>query len=410
MNKTTLWGTALLLAATAGSALAQSGGTSQTEDEQNMTAGAATHGTKTDFQDKLQAAYSDYGAGRYPQATAELKAVLKKDPGNLTANQMLAGVYLKQNMAAEAIPELEAVVEALPKDSKDMTWQNNLGVAYLQDHQYGKAATVFKGVQARNPKDPKTAYYLGVALAQSGKLDEAVPALQNAAKLDPSAQAYSALGMALEQQEKHADAAAAFQSAADKDPKNAQAALDAGLLFHEAGQDDKAVPDLKRALDLGTSDALDAHEALASAYDKAGKGDDALAEYKLGSAANPSNFGAAASLGYAYERANKKPEAEAAYRAALALKGTSAEEQAQIQDALGQMLAEGDGADEAVTLLTQATQAVPTNAGYQSDLGQVYEKQGKKDLALAAYARALALDPHQLMAKAGTARLTAKKP
>ena len=124
---------------------------------------------------------------------------------------------------------------------------------------------------------------------------------------------------------------------------------------------------------------------LAEAYDRADRKDDAMQEYQLASAAKPDDFSAAAEIGILNQLENKKAEAEAAYRKALTLKAGTPEAQAQIQADLAFLLAQDNNTDEALSLLTQATQGDPKNAQYESDLGQVYEKQGKKDLALAAY-------------------------
>ena len=399
-NKTIILGAGLALLS--GAALAQSGGTSQTQDEQNMTKGATSHGGQTGYQQKLQDAYNDYNGERYPKATTELQDILKKEPDNLTAHKMLAAIYQKQNKVAAMVPELEAVARLDPKDANT---QNNLGVAYLQTGSFDKAVTVFKAAQARNPKDATTAYDLGLALFQTGKTDEAIPAFQNAIKLKPTAVAYEQLGAALEQSGKNAEAATAFESATSLDPKDPQAVLYAGMMYHQTGHDDKAIPALQKALALGTQDKFGAHMVLAEAYGHAGKTAEAIAEYKQASVIKPDDFGASANLGVLNQNSGKKADAVAAYRQALTLKAPSPEAMAQVQDSLAGMLAQDGSPDEAVTLLTQATQNDPKNAQYAGELGQVYEKQGKKDLAVAAYQKALTLDAHQPEAVQGLARL-----
>ena len=401
-SKTIILGTGLMLMLLSGATLAQSGGTSRTQDEQNMTAGAATHGSKTAYQQKLQDAYQDFNGERYPKATAELQEVLRKEPDNLTAHKMMAAIYQKQNKVAEMIPELEAVARLDPKDANT---QNNLGVAYLQTGSFDKAVAIFKAAQARSPKDATTAYDLGLALLQVGKTGEAIPAFQTAIKLKPTAVAYVQLGAALEQSGKHAEAATAFEAASSLDPKDAQAVLYAGMMYHQTGHDDKAIPALQRALALGVQDKFGAHMVLAEAYGHAGKTAQAITEYKMASVVKPDDFGAAANLGVLSQNAGSKAEAVAAYRRALTLKAPVPEAMAQVQDSLGEMLAQEGNADEAVTLLMQAAQGDPKNAQYAGDLGQVYEKQGKKDLAVAAYQKALALDAHQPEARQGLARL-----
>jgi len=396
------------LALLSGAAGAQNGGSTsgQNQSEQDMTAGASTHGTKTAYQEKLQDAYNDFNADRYAKATSELQEVIKKEPDNLTAHNMLAAIYQKQGNVAGMVPELEAAARLDPKNANT---QSNLGVAYLQTGSFDKAASVFKAAQARSPKDATVAYDLGLALLQTGKSDEAAAAFQAAIKIKPSAVAYEQLGAALEQSGKHAEAAAAFDSATSLNPKDAQAVLFAGMMYHQTGHDDKAIPDLQKALALGVSDKFSAHMVLAEAYGHAGKTDEAIAEYKAASQAKPDDFGAAANLGVLSQNAGKKADAVASYRRALTLKAPTPEAMAQVQDTLAGLLAQDGGADEAVTLLVQATQGDPKNAQYLGELGQVYEKQGKMDQAAAAYQKAVALDAHQPEAVAGLARLKLKK-
>ncbi len=254
--------------AAGGDCQAQLGGTSTTEDEQNMTAGAATHGTTTVFQEQLKTAYADFNAERYPKATQELQVIIKKDPGNLPAHQMLAAVYQKQNQIADMVPELETIVRLDPKDKNS---QHNLGVAYLQTGRFDKAAATFKTLQARSPKDPQVAYYSAWRCCRRENWTRRFRRCKTPIKLQPTAPEYLELGVALEQQGKQDEAAAAFQSAADLDPKDPQAALYAGMLYHQTGHDDKAIPALKKALDLGTDNKFGAHMMLAEAYDKAGQ-------------------------------------------------------------------------------------------------------------------------------------------
>lgn len=385
-----------------GLAFAQSGGTSRTEDETNMTQAAATHGTSTAYQQKLQDAYSDFNGERYLKAIAELQEIIKKDPNNLMAHQMLAAVFQKQNKVAEMVPELEAVVRLNPKDTNS---QNNLGVAYLQTGSFDKAAAIFKVTQAHSPKDASTAYYLGLALEQAGRTQEAISALQNAIKLKPTAAAYEQLGAALEQSGKNAEAATAFETASSLDPKDAQAVLYAGMMDHQTGHDDKAIPALQKALTLGVQDKFGAHMVLAEAYSHTGKTDLAIAEYKLAAAIKPNDFGAAANLGVLSQNVGKKTDAIATYRKALTLKAPTPEAMAQVQDSLAGLLAQGGSADEAVMLLTQAMQNNPKNAQYVGELGQIYESQGKKTLAVTTYQKALTLDAHQPEATQGLTRL-----
>ena len=62
--------------------------------------------------------------------------------------------------------------------------------------------------------------------------------------------------------------------------------------------------------------------------------------------------------------------------------------------------------DDAGLLLVQAASVNPKSAAIQGKLGDLYERQGKKAQALAAYRAALALSPDSVLAKEGAARLS----
>lgn len=414
MNKKTLTQTALLgaglaLALLPPAAQAQSGSTSQTQDEQNMTAGAASAHVSTAFQDQLRRASDDFNAEKFGVAAGELRTIIGKDRDNLMAHQMLAAVYQKQNDVHDMMTELQDVIRLSPQD---VSAQSNLSIAYLQTGEFDKAIPLLARQVAAKPKDGQKAYYYGLALAQSGKTAEAIPVLQNAVKLKPSAPAFLQLGAALDQSGKTDDAIAALQSAVKLDPKDSQSALYEGMLLHRTSHDDQAIPVVQKALALGTSNQYGAHMILAEIYGSQGKNDLAVAQYKLAVAAKPTDFGAAANLGVVTQNSGAKADAILAYKRALTLAAPTPEAKAQVEDSLADLLAEagaGTDAGEAVTLLQGAIQDDPKNAQYQSDLGQVYEKQGKKDDAAAAYTKAIALDPKQFEAKSGLARLTPKK-
>ena len=316
----------------------------------------------------MQQAYKDYSQKKFSAAVSELQAVLKKSPNILEAHEMLADIYRRQNQLPQAIPEMEAVVRLKPKDA---SWRDALGGAYLQTGDYTKAADVFQAALAQSP----------------------------ASADDASKYAY-----ALEKEGRHTDAAAAFEKAAALDPKDSRDALNAGLLYHDAGNDAKAVPELKSALALGTADKYDANLYLAEAADAAKQPDDAIGYYKQAVQAKPDDFAAEANLGVVEQNAGKKADAEASYRQALTLKTNNASFFAGIQENLAGLLKSDGSFDEAATLLTQAAQVDTHNAAIQVQLGAIYQKQGKKDLALAAYNKALAINPNSAVAKDGVAQ------
>jgi protein O-GlcNAc transferase len=322
-----------------------------------------------DESDPMQQAYKDYSAKKFAVATPELQAVLKKSPNIVQAHEMLADIYRRQNQVPQSIPELEAVVRLKPKDAG---WRDTLGGAYLQVGDFAKAVNVFQTALTQNPTADNASKY-AYALEKSGN---------------------------------HAAAAAEFEKASALDPKDSQSALYAGLLYHETGNDTKAVPLLKTAIALGTSQKSTAYTALAEAATAAKQSSDAISYQTQAAQANPADFGIEYNLGVLEQNAGRKADAEAAYRQALTLKTDDPKAYKEAQTNLALLLSNDGKADEAATLLTQAVQANPKDADLQADLGIVEEKQDKKVLALAAFKQALILDPNNSPAKDGVARLS----
>ena len=322
-----------------------------------------------DESDHMQQAYKDYQARNFPAATKELQDVLKKEPNIVEAHEMLADIYLRQNQVPQAIPELETVVRMHPKDVAQ--WRGQLGVAYQQTGQFPKAISLYQTAMLRSPKDPTVVYSYAIVLEKSGK---------------------------------HADAAAAFEKAATLDPTSNVNSLYAGLLYHQIGNDTKAVPYLKTALVLGTDQKFNVYTALAEAASTAKQTAEAVKYYTLAGQANPTDFNTQANLGILEQNAGNKAEAEAAYQKAIALKADP-KSMASIQSNLAMLLTADGKLDDAATFLIQATQSDPSSVSIQDNLGAVYEKQGKKALALAAYQKALTINPNNGLAKDGVARL-----
>ena len=314
-------------------------------------------------------AMDDYNHKNYKEAASGLKDYLKNNPKDPQAHRLMADIDVAQNNIAAAIPEWEAAVR-LDKNDKSSTV--NLGVAYMQTGSYDKAVSIYEVAEARSPKDPQLNMQLGAALDASGQ---------------------------------HGEAVAAFEKAATLDPKSSAAALYSGLLNHQAGHDDKAVPELKTALALGTTEKFQAYAALAEAAAAAKQNDEAIKDYTLAAQAKPDDFATQYNLGVLEQNAGKKADAEAAYRKALALKTDDPKAVAGVKSNLSLLLIDDGKLDEAASLLAQATEGDPTNAEYENNLGQVYEKLNKKDLAIAAYTKAVQLDPNQAGAKASLSQL-----
>ena len=371
--------------------------------------GTAVH-AQNDHADSPQAsttafntAVDAYNHKNYDAAAQALQGYLKDNPKDAQAHRLMADIFVRQNKITDAIPEWETAVRL---DSNDRVSRENLGAAYLQTQQFDKATPIYKAAYAKKPKDGDTAYYYGLSLAQSGHIADAIPVLQNAVALKPTAAAYMQLGVSLDKSGKRPDAAEAFAAAAKLDPKNPQPLLYSGLIYHQTGSDSKAIPALQQALALGTDDPFDAHIALAEAAATAKNTDGALKEFTLATQARPDDFNAWANIGILNQNAGKGAEAEAAYRKAIALKAPDPKALASVQSNLALLLLPENKIDEAQALLAQAIRNDPTNARYPYNQGLAYEKQNKTADAIASYKQALVVDPTLTDAKQNLARIS----
>ena len=368
-------GAALALAFLGGASGAQTPGDSkgngQNPLDQNDNGPEAVTTYRGNSSDALvyNTAMDDYNHKNYKEAASGLKDYLKNNPKDAQAHRLMADIDVAQNNIAAAIPEWEAAVKL---DKSDKSSAVNLGVAYMQTGSYDKAVDIYERAVARSPKDPQLNMQLAIALDSAGK---------------------------------HAEAAAGFERAAALDPKNSAPALYAGLLNHQTGHDDKAVPELKNALALGTTEKFQAYAALAEAASAAKQNDEAIKDYTLAAQAKPDDFVTQYNLGVLEQNAGKKTEAEASYRKALTLKTDDVKAMAGVRSNLSLLLIDDGKLDEAASQLDQATKGDPKNAEYENNLGQVYEKLNKKDLAIAAYTKAVQLDPSLAGAKASLTQL-----
>ena len=192
----------------------------------------------------------------------------------------------------------------------------------------------------------------------------------------------------------NAEAAAAFQKAADLDSKNSISLLNAGLLYAQTGDNDKAIADLNQAIAQDTDYKYEAHLTLAQAYHNTNN--DAKA---ISNSIRPLRFARQTptplfNLGVLQQQAGQSADAEQSYQKVINLKPTDSQILVQSQTNLGILLLANDGkADQAIPLLTAAVQADPKAAAPHAALGNLYAKQGDAAQALTERKTAVGLNP-----------------
>jgi protein O-GlcNAc transferase len=165
----------------------------------------------------MRKALSHYDAGRWDEAAALYRRVLKAEPSHQEAPLRLAEVLLAQGRLAEAIPVLEAAAQRLPEDAEihralgdtlhmrgdrtraidvyrravqldpthgDAWWGLGCALAALEDH--AAAADSFRHLTALRPDHGQAWHNFGKSLFVLGQVDTALDAYRKAAVVLPA--------------------------------------------------------------------------------------------------------------------------------------------------------------------------------------------------------------------------------
>ena len=183
---------------------------------------------------------------------------------DLLTKRQYEGAVTTLRQAAAMHPE-EAVV------------QNSLGVALARTGKTQEAVDQYRKVVALSPDFPDAHGNLGAALLSMGRLDEAVPELEKALALSPNyAEAHSNLGTALAQQGRLDQALPHLRKAVQFAPEDANARRNLALALFMTGKPAEAVPHAELAVKLTAGKDPTMLSLLGRLYAETGRMPDAL--------------------------------------------------------------------------------------------------------------------------------------
>jgi superkiller protein 3 len=191
------------------------------------------------------------------------------------------------------------------------------------------------------------------------------------------------------------DAKAEYQRAIELDPKMAAAYLNLGVVLM-ATDPAAAIDPLEKAADLNPDDAH-TKWVLGTALENAQKLPDAIEQFQAARKLDEADIKIRLSLGHAFVASNREADAEAEYRAALALQGTSAE-MAQAHRGLEEALLAEKKSPDAAAELAAYLQSHPGDVKARVDHASMLFDLGKYDDSLAELDRAAKFGPEDLRA------------
>ncbi|HKT24838.1 MAG TPA: DUF3857 domain-containing protein [Candidatus Sulfotelmatobacter sp.] len=264
------------------------------------------------------------------------------------------------------ISSLKRAVQVDPKFTRAWLW---MGSIYAFERKPEEAAAALRSAVANDPNQPLAYKGLGFQLMSNGRFDEAASVwkqLMQIAPNDPDGPEY--LGQARLTGKRYADAATAFEAAVKLNPKSAALYTELGSAFLKAGDEINALDAYKSALAIDSSSLwlndigyalADANKQLPSALEYVQKAvrqeEEASSKVKLSDLKNPdlSHTSRLAaywdSLGWVYFRMGKLDEAEKYLRAAWVLS-----QAADMADHLGQVYEKEHKKNDAVHMFRLA--------------------------------------------------------
>ena len=272
---------------------------------------------------------------------------------------------------------------------------NNLGVALAEKGRIEEAIAYYQEAIRLRPDYAIAHNNLGGALAQKGQLDEAVAQFKEAFRLKPDYAAfYYHLGNALGIGGRIDEAIAPLQEAIRLKPDYAEAHNDLGMALATKGRMDEAIHEFREAINLKRGYA-DPHSHLGSALNTQGRTDEAILEFQEALRVNPDYAEVHNKLGSALSRKGQADEAILHYREAIRLRPDYAKARCN----LGNALAGKGQLDEAIILLQEAIRLQPDYAEAHNDLGLALDLKGETDDAIGHFREALRLRPGDAAAR-----------
>ena len=275
-----------------------------------------------------------------------------------------------------------------------------LGVTtFVRNQTYRTEETLWRDTVAKRPDNPRARNNLGRALAEAGRIDDAMTEYRAAIALQPNhAFAHFNLGTLLLAQGRPLEAVDHFRAALSSDPDYVSARVNLGEALTQLGRSDEAVAEFRAALTTDPG-AQDARTNLAALLLDAGN--TAEAESLLGQAiaADPSIAEAHYHLARAKERRGDATAAERDYREAARLKPAWAPPRL----ALGNLLARRGETAAALSALREAVTLDPRSAEAHYGLGNLLAKTRDFRAAMNEYRATLELAPAHVEARVNLA-------
>ena len=279
-------------------------------------------------------------------------------------------------------------------------------LTFERNADYESEISIWADTAAKAPRNERAQNNLGLALAESGRFDEATPHFQKALELKPDhADAHNNLGAALVRKERVDEAIAEYEKALETNPDLEAAHHNLGMALAGRGQFDEAIAHYRKALEIKPRFA-EVHNNLGLALAGRGEFDEAVAEYRQALEIKPDNADALGNLAAALVKAGRVDEALAEYRKLLEIKPDYAE----AHNNYGVLLGKDGRLDEAIAQFKRSLELKPDYADARDNLDVIESQRGELVRALAERRKLLRSRPDDVNLLDGVAWVLATVP
>jgi predicted O-linked N-acetylglucosamine transferase (SPINDLY family) len=334
----------------------------------------------------LQNAWRLHQAGNLNEAARLYQDVLRANPRNFNALQLLGFVHFQRGEFADAERIMEKAIRINPS-SVDALYNRGCALQALDRPKealqcFGKALTV-------KPDFVPAHVNRGNVLSQLQRYDEALASYDKALALQPdSAEALLNRGNALLELKRPADALSSYDKALAREPRDPTAWNNRGSALEELGRHEEAIASFSKAAALAP-DYPDAFENRGNALMSLRRHPEALGDLDRALALEPNNARALYSRATILKMMKRPEEALAAYDRALAIEPAFVE----ALIARGNALAELKRYPEGLESLDAALAHNPKSVDALSNRANVLIRSKRHEEALADCDNALALEP-----------------
>ncbi len=278
---------------------------------------ALSQAVMADHEALLQSALTLHQQGRFDEAEALYREILRSQPSHFDALQLLATIAAQKRNFFEAVALFDQALTINPDHPGVL---NNFGNALKELKRYEEALLSYDRSVALKPDYAEAYSNRGVVLKELMRFEESLLSYDTALALKPDyAEAYSNRAVALQKLMRYEDALLCYDKALELKADYTEAYSGRGVVLEALRRYEEALLSYERAIEL-QPDYAEAFSNSAVALQKLMRYEEALLRYDKAIKLQPDDADAYANRGVALEALRRNKEALLSYDNALALK------------------------------------------------------------------------------------------